>query len=460
MITYALTPESAAQLCADIARVPPDGPLAVGDPRIMDYLAAVSRRLLDPALVRRHPELAPLGFFLRPAETRQILRGLETPGAVRVPQGLVFHIPPANVDTVFVYSWALSALTGNRNIVRLSPRSGPAATAAIEVLADALVDAHPAVAQTQRVVSYGRSDEITAALSAACDLRVIWGGDEAVRQIRRHPLTPHARDLTFPDRSSFTVISTSVWHNASDAVRDRVARDFANDAYWFDQAACSSPRTVFWLTPPEPADPTTSAPGMGAATTDTTTATADTAAATGMGAAAADTAAAAAAAAAVKDDFTRRLAAAVTSGDWTVDPAMAVEQRVSTYGLAAAALADNLQFSGTAVASYDLPADLPPAAALPRRWLGLGVFAHCVLASLDDLVPVVTRKDQTMTHFGLTEPQLRGFAEAVAGRGVDRIVPIGSALAFAATWDGIHLPSAFSRLVTIQAGAKTVGGGV
>jgi hypothetical protein len=250
-------------------------------------------------------------------------------------------------------------------------------------------------------VSYARSDEITATFSAACDLRVIWGGDEAIRQIRRHPLAPHARDLTFPDRSSFTVISTTAWQDAPHEIRDQVARDFANDAYWFDQAACSSPRTVFWIGPPY----------------------------------------------AAKEDFTRRLAAAVTRGDWTVDAAMAVQQRVSTYALAADGLAGNLRFpgDGNAVATFDLPS----AGALPRGWLGLGVFAHCRLASLDDLIPVVARKDQTMTHFGFPEPELRRFAHALAGRGVDRIVPIGSALTFAPTWDGLHLPTAFTRLVTI-----------
>ena len=46
---------------------------------------------------------------------------------------------------------------------------------------------------------------------AACDLRVIWGGDASVDQIRRHPLAPHARDLTFPDRSSFAAVSAAGW---------------------------------------------------------------------------------------------------------------------------------------------------------------------------------------------------------------------------------------------------------
>ncbi|MFC6804089.1 acyl-CoA reductase [Deinococcus caeni] len=39
-----------------------------------------------------------------------------------MPRGLVFHVPPANVDTIFIYSWLMSVLAGNRNVIRLSSR--------------------------------------------------------------------------------------------------------------------------------------------------------------------------------------------------------------------------------------------------------------------------------------------------------------------------------------------------
>ena len=38
----------------------------------------------------------------------------------------------------------------------------------------------------------------------------------------------------------------------------------------------------------------------------------------------------------------------------------------------------------------------------------------------------------------------------LAGRGVDRIVPFGSALSFSAVWDGYDLLAEFSRLVSVQ----------
>lgn len=383
------------------------GSLGVGDERVRDFLGAFGRRLLRPELARRHPELASLGFFLRPRELARTVEETRGGEHVRVPRGLVFHIPPANVDTVFVYSWALSALMGNRNVVRLSSRAGAVAALLVDTLLETLDEADrevaEAVAATQRIVSYGRSDAVTAALSAACDLRVVWGGDRTVDEVRRHPLAPHARDLAFPDRSSFALVLASAWLAASPGTREALADGFAADAYWFDQAACSSPRTVFWVGAPAECD-------------------------------------------AARDDFTTCLARAVARRGWTVDAAMAVEKRVATYGLAADGAARAIGFHGNAVAGVVLTA--PELA--PRRWLGTGTFAHARIASPAELAGLVRRADQTMTYFGFARAELAELAATLAGRGVDRMVPIGEALSFHRVWDGVDLPAEFTRLLTIR----------
>ncbi|MDP4506453.1 acyl-CoA reductase [Nonomuraea turcica] len=378
------------------------GRLEVGDQRVREFLAEFGRRLLRPALARRHPELGSLGFFLRPSELARTIDGMAGEH-VRVPRGLIFHIPPANVDTVFVYSWALSALMGNRNVVRLSPRSGAVAEAIVETLQEALREADPVVGQTQRIISYEREAEaVTAALSAACDLRVVWGGDRTVQDVRRYPLPPHARDLVFPDRSSFAVIRAAAWLCAPRAARVSVAEGFVNDTYWFDQAACSSPRTVFWVGAEVDCD-------------------------------------------AARADFIDHVSRVVTARGWGVDAAMAVEKRVSTYGLAAEGVARSVEFRGNALANVTLAA----ADQAPRRWLGAGTFAHARLGSPAELAGLVERRDQTMTHYGFGRQELEELARALAGRGVDRMVPVGSALSFHRVWDGADLPAEFTRLVTV-----------
>lgn len=379
-----------------------------GDERIAGFLAAVSRELLTPAVRRRHAELASLGFFLRRAELTRIqhrLEGAADPGSgitvLRFPIGLVFHVPPANVDTIFLYSWALSALAGNRNIVRLSPRSGGAAAMVLSALNNALEAANPVVARTQRIIRYSRDEEATAALSAACDLRVIWGGDSAVTELRRQPLAPRARDLTFPDRSSFAVVSARGWASAAPDDRRRAVVAFYNDAYWFDQAACASPRCIVWV-------------GDVPAT------------------------------AVARQEFEALLDDVVTQEQPAVDAAMAVQKRVSTYGLAADGAAGAVRFLRNELATVDVVGR-----DLPRAWLGTGTFPQARIETLSELVPLLNRRDQTLSHFGFTRDELLGFVKHLGGRAIDRIVPWGAALEFAPVWDGYDLLNEFSRLQTV-----------
>jgi hypothetical protein len=67
-----------------------------------------------------------------------------------------------------------------------------AAETVIDALTAALSDVDlrksQANTQTQRMVTYDRSDAISGALSKAADLRVIWGGDTAVNALRQYPL--------------------------------------------------------------------------------------------------------------------------------------------------------------------------------------------------------------------------------------------------------------------------------
>src|SRR5262249_10621559 len=86
------------------------------------FCARLSEALFRDRSRARHPQLVALAFALRPAELERLRRAfaaLETDDSFLVPRGVAFHVPPANVDTVFVYSWMFSFLAGNRNIIRL-----------------------------------------------------------------------------------------------------------------------------------------------------------------------------------------------------------------------------------------------------------------------------------------------------------------------------------------------------
>src|SRR5215475_12388106 len=97
-------PTDVSELLTELGDEPTGGRLRVGDPRVREFLAALARRLLAPATARRYPELASLGFFLRRGEIEKLIESVTAAdkGELRFPRGLVFHVPPANVDTIFV----------------------------------------------------------------------------------------------------------------------------------------------------------------------------------------------------------------------------------------------------------------------------------------------------------------------------------------------------------------------
>jgi len=86
-----------------------------------------------------------------------------------------------------------------------------------------------------------------------------------------------------------------------------------------------------------------------------------------------------------------------------------------------------------------------------RHRVGGGMLYQATIPTLDMLTNFPTRRDQTLTHFGLDEAALRALAVDLNGRGIDRIVPVGEALAFGRVWDGYDLLASLGRRVVIRA---------
>jgi len=373
-------------------------------PATLEFCGRFSQAILQDDEARRYPELVALGFFMRPAELtrlRQQFEALSGDGVLLVPRGLCFHIPPANVDTMFVYSWLLAALTGNKNLIRLSRRRTPQIDALLRLLRRTLAESPADTRSPTWIVTYGHEAEPTALLSQACDVRIVWGGDETVATLRRSPLPPRARELTFPDRYSLSAIDVAAYLALDDAGRQQLAAAFFNDAFWFDQRGCSSPRLLVWRGERAGAE---------------------------------------------------RASAAFFDG-------LAAEVHAKGYALAPAARIEKLSFSCGAI--IDLPVDayrgtddvvvlrLSSLEGFRRDHCGGGLFFEVRVDALAELAPFLEARDQTLGCFGIPAAELRGFARSLNGRALDRIVPIGQALQFHRYWDGLDLLREFCRVVHV-----------
>jgi len=194
------------------------------------FLAAFLRRDHLEALLRRElPEPGALDAFV-PAGPRCELRIF--------PRGAVCHWIAGNVPLLGVFSWALSALFGNVNLVRTSSRNEDLLSPLVEHIAG-LGEAGAEMAARTRVVSFAREDEAShRAMSRFADLRVAWGGEEAVSAVKGLPARWECEDLVFGPRRSYAVVEPRYCD-------ERMIARLANDAVYFDQLACSSPQILF-----------------------------------------------------------------------------------------------------------------------------------------------------------------------------------------------------------------------
>lgn len=184
---------------------------------------------LHEALARELPQVEALERFVRVAE-RKSLRVL--------PAGTVCHWIAGNVPLLGMFSWAISALLGNLNVVRLSTRQDDFLSPLLGLLAETS-PAGRQMAEESLVVTFDREhQEAQRLLSEAADVRIAWGGAEAVEAIRSLPADWHTSDIAMGPRMSLAVVDPA---QLSDAVINRLAID----AVYFDQLACSSPQQVF-----------------------------------------------------------------------------------------------------------------------------------------------------------------------------------------------------------------------
>lgn len=376
----------------------------------IDYCDAVARAILRSPSARSHPALVALAYWMRKASVTRLasqFAALETEETMLAPRGLVFHVPPTNVDTMFVYSLVVSLLVGNRNVVRISPKRSEQMELLCAILEQPLNDASFAnIARMTRIVSYGHEPEISTPLSLAADVRVIWGGDETIRAIRSLPAKPSCKDLAFADRYSFAAIDASAYLTAAEGARRALAQQLFNDAYWFDQMACSSPRLVVWTGEPWEIDQ-------------------------------------------ASPDLWSLVEEQIEEHRYSLPTGVVTAKLGFLYGTAIDRRVEHCRQHSNELSVLRL-ADLSD---FDRTHPGAGTFFEASVRSLLDLTAFVTRKDQTLTVFGQPEETVRAFVRATNGRGIDRIVPVGEALTFGRFWDGYDLLQELTRRIVAPANA-------
>ena len=316
----------------------------------------------------------------------------------RLGRGVVFHIAPSNVPVNFAFSMAAGLLAGNKNIVRLPSKDFPQVDLICNAL-DLAFEKYPEMMDYVYPVKYDKTSNYTDIISSKCNVRVIWGGDNTIGEIRKSPIPPRAYDITFADRFSLSVIDSDDYCKAEN--KDAIVTGFYNDTYFSDQNACTSPRIVCWV---------------GGRIQD------------------------------AKADFWNRVQTLV-SEKYSFEPVQAVGKLDALY-MASIKQSCRLEDESTDNSLMRIRVEKLNEGLMECHYHS-GFFFEHELKEMADIVPLCNEKCQTVSYYGDIKEAIK---EAIVGAGVtgcDRIVPIGKTMDFTLIWDGHDLIRNMSRVVNV-----------
>jgi hypothetical protein len=158
------------------------------------------------------------------------------------PLGVVGHWPAGNIEIQPILSMTCALLGGNAALVRV-PSDLVEWT---RRLMAKLVQSDSSELLTRRIFmaafDHERQD-LQEAMARVVDGAMIWGGQEAVLQIRGLPFPHWARVALFGPRISVAAMDAEAWSNVGE--QESWARRIARDVWQFEQQACSSPQVLF-----------------------------------------------------------------------------------------------------------------------------------------------------------------------------------------------------------------------
>ena len=377
-------------------------PLVPYDQLICEFLSSLSTELRSHREVSAYPDIMTFAFWCRKANITRLKSDFED-GKTRLGLGLVFHITPSNVPVSFAYSFAFGLLSGNANIVRVPSKpflQTDIICSAIKRTLDN--DKYSEIKSMTAFVKYEQDDEINGMFSANCNARIIWGGNVAIKSIRRLPIQERCVDIAFADRYSFCIIDSQSLLELNDAGLEQLAEGFYNDTYLMDQNACSSPHLIVWLGEEIEI---------------------------------------------AKEKFWSAIYSTV-SEKYNLEEVNAVD-KYTLLCKNSIELNNISSFSNHNNFIYRISINELPDNTDELRGK-CGYFYEYDASDIGDIAHIINPKYQTLTYFGVDRSSLLDFVVKNRLSGIDRIVPVGRSLDIEVIWDGFDIAKSLSRIIDVK----------
>lgn len=375
-------------------------PIRPFDDLVINFLNDFQKKISKTNINNRYTDISALVFWLRKQHLFKIKKNYED-GNIRIGLGIAFHITPSNMPLNFFYSYILGLLSGNVNFVKIPNKNFDQIKIIDTILTELFCKKkYNTIKKMSIFIRYSRNNKIISEISNICNVRIIWGGDSAITEIRKNILLPKSREITFSDRYSCSLINANKLSKLKENDFKNLCRSFFSDGYLIDQNACTSPHLILWLGKNQK----------------------------------------------IKKKFWNEVYKIVLK-NYDLPEIGSLDK----YTLFCSDLINNKIRKNNKINSYlyvnqliSLPKDIT---SLRGKW---GYFYEYKLKNLDEIVQIINEKFQTVSCFGFDNKRIVNLLVNNNSLGVDRVVPIGQAHVMNLKWDGYDMINSLSRIINYE----------
>ena len=374
-------------------------PKTIFNPIVIEFLEKLRIEIKKNVNVKEFPDIIALSFFLRKKNILNFNKRYPS-NITKIGLGIAFHITPSNMPINFFYSYLFGLISGNVNIVRIPNKD----FIQIKILLDILdnifkIKKYSTIKSMSYFIRYNKDSKFTESISKVCNIRIIWGGDKTIQEIRKYPIQAQTREITFSDKYSVCLLNSNEILSADSNKMKILTNNFYNDGYLIDQNACSSPHLIIWVGKKNISK--------------------------------------------AKEKFWGNVEKlALLKYDM---PEVAVIDKYTKYCIDSINL-DLKNKSNKSNILYHIELKTVPknVSELRGKW---GYFYELHSKNINILKDLITNNFQTITYFGFKKEIIKQLIVDNGILGVDRIVPVGYAHVMSEIWDGYDMISSLSKTI-------------
>ena len=294
-------------------------------------------------------------------------------------------------------------MTGNNNIIRVSKKTEPHSKIILKAIKSISKNKYKEIYNFNHFLYYEKDLLINEKISRSVDARMIWGSNQTINSFKKFKTKPYCKDFNFFERFSICLLNSNKISNLNDFELQNFLKNFYNDTYLTDQAACSSPRIIYWY-------------GKNIKS--------------------------------IQVFFWSKMLAFLKKQPFSLNEYTAIDKDVFSIL--------NFEKNKDFIKDYFNYENLINIINLKKVPSNIdnfkgsnGFFYQYDLKKLNEINKTVNRNYQTLTYFGFSKKQIEKIILNKNLKGIDRAVPVGQSLNLDMNWDGIDLNNCLTREVVI-----------